>query len=511
MERRGIGATGVRLSVIGFGTAQLQMLPERQAIAAMRRAFELGIDWVHTAPDYGGVEPWIARAVRESGRDVSVVTQCPAYLSQLEPFFDNARTLFARDTLDLYGVNCIEDIEYVGENVWGRGGIVDTLARKRREGQVRGLFCTTHAPIDYMERLVTCGVFDALMVAYNPLEFHLLSYDPSKYGRRFENLRDVRERLLPLAKAHGVSVIVMKALAGGLLTRGRAFPPAHWPGETAGIPAADLLRYALSLPGVAAVAPGIASIEEAEENARAGHGEVALDPAHVAAIEHVAAEMRTLLCSRCGACEPTCSQGLPISSMFRDAYIWGYGNETFMADDRENYARLHPSAALACATCEAQTCRCPQGLDVPRALAAAHATVAGLRRSGRHPGALDAIGAVNGGPHLPRVISREIRRDGRRAVARFLIENGSDAMWTAYSHVPDERVAIAIAVSIDGRLHATAPLRANVCAGQRSPVVIEFETPDTPGRYRLDFHLLPLSATAADARASRFFDTTIEV
>ncbi len=511
MQRRAIGSTGVRLSVIGFGTAQLQMLPERQAIAAMRRAFELGVDWVHTAPDYGGVEPWIARAVRESGRDVSVVTQCPAFLSQLEPFFDHARRLFGRDTLDLYGVNCIEDIEYVGENVWGRGGIVETLSRKRREGTVRGLFCSTHAPIDYMERLVTCGVFDAVMVAYNPLEFHLLSYDPSKYNRRFENLRDVRERLLPLAEAHGVSVILMKALAGGLLTKGRAFPPAHWPIGAPSVPAADLLRYALSLPGVAAVAPGIASVAEAEENARAGHGEIALDPAHTAAIEQVAAEMRTLLCSRCGACEPTCSRGLPISSMFRDAYIWGYGNETFMADDRENYAALHPPDALACATCDAQTCRCPQGLDVPRALAAVHDTVAGLRRGGRHPGPLDAIAAGNGGPHRARLISREISTDGRRAVARFLIENAGDDMWTAFAHVADEQVAVAIGVSIDGRLHATAPLRANVCAGQRSPIVIEFEMPESDGQRHLDFYLLPVAATTADARATRFFDTTLEV
>ena len=55
MEYREVGRSGVKLSVVGFGTAQLQMLPERQAIAAMRRAFELGVNWVHTAPDYGGV------------------------------------------------------------------------------------------------------------------------------------------------------------------------------------------------------------------------------------------------------------------------------------------------------------------------------------------------------------------------------------------------------------------------------------------------------------------------
>ena len=27
------------------------------------RGFELGVNWVHTAPDYGGIDPWIAEAI----------------------------------------------------------------------------------------------------------------------------------------------------------------------------------------------------------------------------------------------------------------------------------------------------------------------------------------------------------------------------------------------------------------------------------------------------------------
>ena len=139
MERREIGRTGVRLSVIGFGTAQLQMLPERRAVATLRRGFECGVNWVHTAPDYGGVEHWIARAIAESGRPVSVVTQSPAFLSLLEPYFENTCRLFGRRALDLYGVNCIEDIERIGENVWGRGGMIEFLQKKKAEGRLRAI------------------------------------------------------------------------------------------------------------------------------------------------------------------------------------------------------------------------------------------------------------------------------------------------------------------------------------------------------------------------------------
>jgi predicted aldo/keto reductase-like oxidoreductase len=513
MQVRDVGRSGVRLSVVGFGTAQLQMLPERQAIAALRRAFELGVTWVHTAPDYGGVEEWIARAVRESRRDVTVATQSTAYLSQLEPFFDHARRLFGRDALDLYGVNCIEDIEYVGENVWGRGGIVDVLARKKRAGQIRALFCSTHAPIDYMERLVTCGVFDAVMVAYNPLEFHLLSYHAARYGRRFENLRDVRTRLLPLAAQHHVSVLVMKPLAAGLLTPGRAFPPAAWPpgSHARGIPAPDLLRYALDLPGVCAVVPGMASIDEVEENVLAGDAPSALPDERREAIDRAAAEMRLTLCSRCGDCEPTCSRSLPLASMFRDAYIWNYGNETFMADPRENYFLLHPSDVVACATCLDQSCRCPQGLDIPRALTAMHGTMQALRTRGAHPGGSGRC--ATSGPtaiHRANVVSSDIQlRPGAPACARFLVENAGSEMWPAETHIADPESAVAVGVSVNGAVLARAPIRQNISPGQRSLVVLEFQPPDAAGTHQFDFHFMPLGAQTLDARATLFFSARV--
>jgi aryl-alcohol dehydrogenase-like predicted oxidoreductase len=37
MESREVGSSGVRLSVVGFGTAQLQMLPERQGRRTLYR------------------------------------------------------------------------------------------------------------------------------------------------------------------------------------------------------------------------------------------------------------------------------------------------------------------------------------------------------------------------------------------------------------------------------------------------------------------------------------------
>ena len=40
MQTRPVGRSGIHLSVVGFGTAQLQMVPEQQAIDTLVRGFD---------------------------------------------------------------------------------------------------------------------------------------------------------------------------------------------------------------------------------------------------------------------------------------------------------------------------------------------------------------------------------------------------------------------------------------------------------------------------------------
>lgn len=516
MEARPVGRTDIELSVIGVGTAQLQMLPERQAVEALTRAFESGVSWVHTAPDYGGVEPWIAEAARRSGREITLAVQGPGPLPLLEPYLDGVCSLFGVRRLGLYGLGCIDDLERIGENVWGGGGMVEVLQRLKSQGRVGALFCSTHGSPAYVEKLIRSGVFDAVMLAWNPLGFHLLTYLATRDQREFEDIPRARESVFPLAERAGVSLLVMKALGGGLLCRGRGLPPHEWFADPEPpIDAADLLRLALAQPGVCAVLPGISSAEEAEEVAAAGRAPLDLPEGRREAILGAAARMRLRLCSRCGACEPTCSRALPVASLLRDAYIWSYRTETFMADDRENHFEIHPSAEPACATCSERSCACPQGIDVPEALLRAHARVRALAASGAHPGPLAGLRArAVEGTHRLLVRSREVPAEieaGAAGVARFLVENAGDAMWAAFSHLPDARVAVGVGVVIDGELRETVPLRQNVSSRQRSPIALEVRAPQTPGVHELRLYLKSLAARDVGPEATLFHSSPLAV
>jgi glutamate-1-semialdehyde 2,1-aminomutase len=517
MERRRVGRTDLELSVVGLGTAQLVMMPRRDAVAALARGFTLGANWVHSAPDYGEVEPWIADAIAASGRDVHVLAQGPGPLSMLEPYFEHTRRLFRRDRLALYGLGCVDDLERIGENVWGAGGMVELLLEKKRAGQLGGIFCTTHGSAEYVTKLIRSGVFDAIMLAMNPVGFHLLTYNPpAEEGRTFEHIPDVRSQVLPVAVEHGVSILAMKALGGGLLSRGRAFPPHEWLASPAApIAAGDLLKYALAEPGVCAVVAGCASLEEVEENVRAGHAPIELTSARRQLVERSAARMRLTLCSRCGACESSCSRSLPISFMFRDAYIWNYRTEAFMADDRFDYFRLHPDTALACATCVDRTCLCPQGLDVPQALTRVHANVHQLVAAGHRPGPAEQVHTAEGnGNGSVRVLSHdvpELMAAGTHAVARFVVENTSDAMWLAPQYARRKADALGVAVSIEGRIAGRAPLRTNVSPGQRSMLVVELRAPLAEGTHDVEVALAPMTRSLDPSRKTKLHRGVLRV
>ena len=60
------------VSQVGFGTCQLRMVPRQQALETLRRGFELGVNIVHTAADYGGAIEIVAEAVRDAPRPVYV-------------------------------------------------------------------------------------------------------------------------------------------------------------------------------------------------------------------------------------------------------------------------------------------------------------------------------------------------------------------------------------------------------------------------------------------------------
>jgi len=491
MQYRRLGRTGLQVSSVAFGTCQLRLVPERAALATLERGFALGVNLVHTAPDYEGATELVVRAVKESGRDVIVASQGYGSTAEMERQFESLCELLDTDRLPLFGIACVDDRERLGENLFGSGGMVEFLEQRKAEGRLGSMFCTTHGDPAYIERLLRRDVFDALMIAWNPLGFHLLSWHPHEPIVQEDLVRN--REMFTVAAARDVGIMVMKPLAGGLLVAGKAFP-SQIRDDGPALTAREVLRAILREPGVSTVVPGTASVAEAEENALAGHREDApaddLEhgaPEPTALVEARVNGLRTTLCSRCGHCDDLCSKRLAPSWLFRAAYLQLFPSETFEAVPEQEYFHLHPDDTAACASCDRVTCHCPAGIDIPRSLIALHRDMVALRDDGVLPQTNDP-GAVGG---LARVVRQDVpSRLTRGAVGtcRLYLENRGASTWLP-AGTPG-----AVRVELRARRRwwslAAAHLREAVPPGGRGHFALEFLSPSRRGRHEFSLVLI---------------------
>ena len=87
MELRPLGATGLRVSPLGLGTVKFgrnqgvkypqsfELPSDREALALLDLAWELGINLLDTAPAYGESEERLGRLLRHCRRDWVIVTK----------------------------------------------------------------------------------------------------------------------------------------------------------------------------------------------------------------------------------------------------------------------------------------------------------------------------------------------------------------------------------------------------------------------------------------------------
>ncbi len=496
MRLNRIGKTSVWLSAVGFGTCQLQMVPEEQAIETLLRGFSLGVNWVHADLGYGGVETIVAEAIKRSGRtDVIPVVNGWGTVERMEEAYERSCAAYGKKQLQMFGLSCVDDDDLIlKHDVWGPQGMVARLRSMKREGRVDATWCSTHGNPHYVARLIECGAFDAIMLAYNPLGSHALTFDARQEGKDFEDIRENARRIFPLAVERNVSLLIMKPLAGGMLVPGKAFRHRQrFSKEGRPLRAYDVLRSILRMPGVAAVVPGTCSPEEAEENARAGHEPIALAKETQAAVLHTADTMRADLCSRCGECETTCSKSLPISWMFREAYMWSYFADIFDAIDRHHYFRIHPSITLTCTTCEDQTCSCPSGLEIPKALAEVHAQVVEMRcRRQMHPPPAEAESNTVRGHVSARVLLIEAPPSlapGEKGVCRIWLENAGESAWVPTMGLfSGQRIYLRAAAGS----HPLAECNLRLCVQPRERVFFAFDlyAPRRAGTYPVSFLLI---------------------
>ncbi|PIA51839.1 hypothetical protein AQUCO_01000015v1 [Aquilegia coerulea] len=277
---RELGNTGLKLSSVGFGASPLGNVfgpvSEQDAIASVRRAFHLGINFFDTSPYYGGTlsETMLGKSLKalEVPRNEYIVsTKCGRYADgfdfSAERVTKSIDESLARLQLDYVDILQCHDIEF-GNLDQIVSETIPALQKLKEVGKIRHIGITG-LPLEvftYVLDRVPPGTVDVI-----------LSY--CHYSVNDTTLED----LLPYLKSKGVGVISASPLAMGLLTHNG--PPEWHPAspelKSACKDAANYckekgknisklaMQFSLSNRGISSVLVGMNSVRQVEENVAA--------------------------------------------------------------------------------------------------------------------------------------------------------------------------------------------------------------------------------------------------
>lgn len=294
MQYRVLGATGLKVSVVGFGAWQFggewsKTFSAEEAAALLGRAKDKGITLVDTAECYGAglSESLIGRALKGTRKDWVIATKfghqfhglfnrsdhwsASEVMNQLEDSLRNLSTHY----VDLYQFHSGSDEVFDNQELW------TMLGKQVKEGKIRHLGISIGSNDNAHQTAAAPEVgAGTIQVVYNRLD------------------RKPEERVFPLCVKHKLGVLARVPLASGFLSgkykagdehsfgkndvRGKWWTPEHIATTIAEVEkikreevpagvdmASWALAWVLKNPAVTCVIPGMKSLEQVDLNAAA--------------------------------------------------------------------------------------------------------------------------------------------------------------------------------------------------------------------------------------------------
>jgi hypothetical protein len=372
MHYNTFGNTGIKLSALGFGAMRLPMtkegdktvVNEELAIPLMRRAFDLGVNYIDSAPGYCERQSEIAvgKALKGGYREkVYISTKNPIendsgadWTKRLEHSLKQMDT----DYIDFY-------------HFWGIGqkgfkhwetltdGPLQAAKRALDQGMIKHISFSYHDSAENLKYIVDSGLFRSCLIQYNLLD---RSHE--------ENLAYMCEK--------GLGVVVMGPVAGGRL----GAPSEVIRGLLKEKPASTAemaMRFVLANENVHVALSGMETIEMVEENVRIASktGHLTADEMlQVKAMMEENKKLAELYCTSCDYCKP-CPQNINIPYIFGimnthrvyglTEHAKGAYNQTMR---KESW--IKSEVATACVECGVCEEKCPQKLPVIAQLKETH-------------------------------------------------------------------------------------------------------------------------------------------
>ncbi|MGI6457466.1 MAG: aldo/keto reductase [bacterium] len=231
MPQREFGKTGEKASLLGLGGHHIgQIRDDRESIALIREAIDLGVTFMDNAWEYhnGRSEELMGRALQDGYREkVFLMTKHHGRdrKTAMQHLEDSLRRL-KTDVIDLWQFH---EVVYDEDPrmIFAKDGGIEAAEEAKKQGKVRYIGFTGHKNPDHFKAMLNYDFqWDAVQMPLNVLDAHFRSFE---------------KNILPILTERGIAPLAMKTLASGFLLKAGVVKPE------------EALRYSLSLPIATAI------------------------------------------------------------------------------------------------------------------------------------------------------------------------------------------------------------------------------------------------------------------
>ena len=364
---------GLNKKKLGFGLMRLPKtadgeIDEKRTAAMVDRFLSEGFTYFDTAYSYPGSEDIFRKTVssRHDRNEYTIATKLPSgMLAEGKTPEELFQTQLERTGLEYFDFYLLHAISESNINIFNKSNAWEFGKRMKAEGKIRHLGFSFHDTPEMLDRILT---------EHPEAEFVQLQINYLDWTSPRVQSCGVYE----IARKHNKPIIIMEPVKGGILSMLNESLTEPFRKLSDASPASYALRYVAGLDGILAILSGMSTEEQLEDNIKTFSPVIPLTEKEkdaIAKVKEAIEELQTIECTACKYCVQGCPKKIDIPSIFRML-----NDEAVLSDKtkaKTDYANLikdgthgRASDCIKCGKCEKT---CPQKLPIRELLSKAEA------------------------------------------------------------------------------------------------------------------------------------------